>query len=107
VKLPRSVLLLAQYFHPDSLDGDQAVEDVLCLFTHAHGAKHIAKVQQFMAKSLASGDERLMRDQWEKAESAIDFEDHTTEFFRQVVNFDPALCLPRQSRWNPMNWLRQ
>ena len=93
MKLPRSLLLLAQYFHQDALEGNRTVENILCEFTFKHGEKHIREIQRFMATSLANEDAETMEEQWEQADSAIDFERDTPQFFQRVVDFDPAPCV--------------
>jgi len=63
VKTPKSVWLLAQHFHPDSLDGDRTVEHVLYEYVKKQGIKKLQEAQQFMSDSLAVNDENAIQDQ--------------------------------------------
>ena len=88
MKIPNILYIFAQLFHPDALDNGCTVEDVLCEFTIKYGNGSMRKVQKLMAESLASGDINIMEDLWQTADSGIDFEDATDEFFQKVVDFD-------------------
>lgn len=88
--LPGSVMLLAKFFHPDALSHGGTVEQVLSEFLSKAGPKNLHKVQAFMAESLANCDSETLQMLWDRADSGLDFEDGTPEFFRQVVAFDPS-----------------
>ena len=92
MKTPKALNRLALFFHIDALAHGRTIEAVLCEFTRKSGVRSMRKVQSFMAESLATGDLDLMIEQWENADSSIDFEEDTAQFFQRVVDFDAKAC---------------
>ena len=107
--IPVSVKSLALFFHQDALYGDRTVEEVLSDFAYNGGEQALRDAQRFMAESLATGDVALMEEQWLLADSALDFEENTPEFFQKVVDFDttPYIGLQRPSYIPPPTILQK
>jgi len=102
--IPNSLRLLGAYIGQDAFYEDETVEHILCDMIYGHGVDPLIEVQKYLANCLKNDTLAEMEQKWEEADSAIDFEEGTREFFEKVVNFDTLPFANFKPRKYPKPW---